>query len=67
MSILKSLTADAADPILSLSETLAGVSGALWRAWGPGERGGCPWEVHGELLGAFGGGLGCPWCALGGP
>ena len=66
---MKGLTADAADPILSLSETLGGVSGALWRPLGePGGSLGArrvtlggPWGVPGCLWGVLGG----VWSATG--
>ena len=49
--LLKGLMADAADPILSLSETLMGVSGTLWRPLGepggvPGVAEGAPGRIH---------------------
>ena len=44
-------SADAADPILSLSETLGGVSGALWRSLGePGGSLGAPYTLYMDVI-----------------
>ena len=79
--LLKGLTADAADPILLVSETLVGVCGALWRPlrepWGalwarrvtlggPWGVPGCLWGVPGRSLERPGRALGVPGEALGG-
>ena len=44
-------SADAADPILSLSETLGGVSGALWRSLGElGGSLGAPYTLYMDAI-----------------
>ena len=51
ISVIERPSADAADPILLLSETLGGVSGALWRSLGePGGSLVAPYTLYMDVI-----------------